>query len=47
MYFLAFMLVPLIRNHKSKTLRKLAFDFFWGYGALKEILFPSASYQKK
>ncbi|MDD5192773.1 MAG: glycosyltransferase [Candidatus Nanoarchaeia archaeon] len=36
-----FLLIPFFKNIKNNPLRKLLFDFFWGFGVLKELIFPS------
>jgi len=40
-YYPLLLLIPLIKNIRSKPFKKLVFDFFWGPGVLKELFFPS------
>jgi GT2 family glycosyltransferase len=37
-YYLLFLLVPFIKNIKNQPLRKMIFDFFWGYGVIKRLI---------
>jgi len=41
LYYPIFILIPIIRNIKNHPIRKLFFDFFFGAGILKELVFPS------
>jgi GT2 family glycosyltransferase len=36
-WYSIFLLIPFIKSIKNKPIRKLIFDFFWGYGVLKRL----------
>lgn len=36
-WYLLFVLIPFIKNIKYNPIRKMIFDFFWGYGFLKRL----------
>lgn len=37
-YYPLFLLIPLIKNIRNNPLRKIIFDFFWGYGTIKQMI---------
>lgn len=39
-YYPLFILIPIIKNIKINPAKKMIFDWFWGLGLLKELLFP-------
>jgi len=40
-YYPLFLLVPIVKNIKNEPIKKLVFDFFHGFGVIKELIFPS------
>ncbi len=46
-YYPLFLLIPIMKNIKRGPFKKLLFDFSWGLGILKELIFPQKNDPKK
>ncbi|MCK5450025.1 glycosyltransferase [Candidatus Pacearchaeota archaeon] len=46
-YYPLFLLISIIKNIKTEPIKKLMFDFSWGFGIFKELFFPKKIKFKK
>ena len=46
-YYTTLLLIPILKNINKKAFTKLVYDFFWGYGIIKEFLFSNNATNKK